>query len=435
MADQHITPTFIDYEDGLEAPTQQAVITRPTGVSRPAVAPPTVRSAGRVRRFLNTLDPFILIVVSALLAIGGLMVYSTTFDWSYQSYGNELAIFMQHGRNMLISGVGMLFLMIVDYRIWKRFAVWLLLICIALLIGVLIFGDDTFGARRALINGSLQPGEATEIVIVIYLAAWLTSRKTKVDSILYGFIPFTVVLGIVNYLVIQQPDISTAVIMSITGITMFFLAGADIRQMLITGASIGVMIWAVIEMNLLPSYAQYRVDTFISGLSDLTQANEHVQQAIIAFLNGGWTGVGLGQGAQKYGFLPAPHTDSIFAIIGEELGVLGAAFVVLLFVVLAFRGFQIANRAVDPFGALLAAGITIWLVSKAILNIAVMIALVPATGAALPFISFGGSPLVTVMAGAGLLISVARVHNIEKRLPERRKTQGLAEPRKTQRGI
>lgn len=427
MADQHITPTFIDYEDGLETPTQQAVITRPTGASRPVTAPmQPVRSAGRIRRFINTLDPFILIVVGALLAIGALMVYSTTFDWSYQSYGDELAIFMQHGRNMLISGVGMLFLMTVDYRIWKRFAVWLLLVCIALLIGVLIFGDDTFGARRALINGSLQPGEAAELVIVIYLAAWLSSRSTKVNSILYGFIPFCVVIGVVNYLVIQQPDLSTAAMISVTAVTMFFLAGADIRQMLIAAALIGMLLWAVIELKILPSYAQYRVDTFFSGLGDLTQANEHVQQAIIAFLNGGWTGVGLGQGAQKYGFLPAPHTDSIFAVIGEELGVLGAAFVVLLFVALAIRGFQIASRAVDPFGALLASGITIWLVSKAILNIAVMIALVPATGASLPFISFGGSPLVTVMAGAGLLMSVARVYNIEKRIPDRRKNKRSA---------
>jgi cell division protein FtsW len=126
-------------------------------------------------------------------------------------------------------------------------------------------------------------------------------------------------------------------------------------------------------------------------------------------MNGGWTGMGLGQGRQKYGFLPAPHTDSIFAVIGEELGVLGASLVVFLFIVLVFRGFTISSRARDSFGSLLAAGITVWIITKAMMNIAVMLNLVPATGVALPFISFGGSSLVVVLAGAGLLVSVNRV--------------------------
>ena len=122
----------------------------------------------------------------------------------------------------------------------------------------------------------------------------------------------------------------------------------------------------------------------------------------------GWTGVGLGQGRQKFGFLPAPHTDSIFAVIGEELGVVGAAFVVFLFIILVFRGFTISRRASDSFGSLLAAGVTIWIITKAMMNIAVMLNVLPSTGVALPFISFGGSSLVTVLAGAGLLVSVSR---------------------------
>jgi cell division protein FtsW len=170
----------------------------------------------------------------------------------------------------------------------------------------------------------------------------------------------------------------------------------------------------------LPLYAQGRVTSFLASWTDITQADYHVRQAYVAFDNGGWFGVGLGEGAQKFTGLPAPHTDSIFAVIGEELGILGAVLVVVLFILLVARGFAIARRAGDPFGALLAAGVTVWIVSKAMLNIAVMLALVPPTGVVLPFISFGGSSMVTLLIGVGLLISVQRVNLMRQTASERR---------------
>lgn len=418
MADQPMTPRFIEVDeiDSSAAPLN-AVIAPPM----PARTPPSTaeaRPAERPRRFTATLDPYLLIVVSALLAIGLMMVYSSTFDWSYQTFGSESYIFLQHAQNVVIGGVIMLLLAFIDYRVWRRFAVWLLLVAIALLIAVLLFGDDTFGARRALISGRFQPGEAAELVIVIYMAAWLSSRRTKIRSVTYGLIPFATLVGIVGGLVMLQPDLSTAAIIFISAGLMFFLAGADTIQLSVAGVVAGG-IGYIMSQRL--SYAQDRVSSFISGVTDLTQANYHVQQAVIAFLNGSWTGVGLGQGRQKFGFLPAPHTDSIFAVIGEELGVIGASVVVLLYVVLVIRGFQIARRSVDPFGALLCAGLTIWIVTKALLNIAVMTALVPSTGAPLPFISFGGSSLVVVLAGVGLLMSVVRVRIRLNSAPDWRK--------------
>jgi cell division protein FtsW len=188
---------------------------------------------------------------------------------------------------------------------------------------------------------------------------------------------------------------------------MFFLAGADLIQIGV-GATIVAVVGILWLTGVGPDYAQGRIDSFVASVSDLTQADDHVQQAIIAFNNGGLTGAGLGQGKQKFANLPAPHTDSIFAVIGEELGLLGAALVVSLYIALVIRGLQIARRSVDNFGALLAAGVTIWIALKALLNIAVMTALVPPTGASLPFISFGGSSLVVVMAGVGLLLSIHR---------------------------
>ncbi len=428
MADRSAIPTFVDDEASI----------RPAAVNPPLIgpasatgAPARTRPTERRRLVVAALDPYLTVVVAALLAVGAMMVYSSTFDWSYQSFDSETFIFMRHLRNMAVGGVLMLLLAFVDYRFWRRFAVWMLLVTVGLLVAVLLFGDDTFGARRSLIQGSLQPGEAAELTIIIYMAVWLGSRRTKIRSITFGLIPFSILVGLVSGLVMLQPDLSTAAIIFIVSAAMFFLAGADSKQLVIAAVLAVTASWLALELDLLPDYANERVNTYVAGVTDLTQANYHVQQAVIAFLNGGWTGVGLGNGLQKFGALPAPHTDSIFAVIGEELGVIGAAVVVVLYGVLVFRGFQIARRAGDPFGALLAAGLTIWVVAKALLNIAVMTAVVPSTGVPLPFISYGGSSLVVLMAGTGLLMSVSRVSARQQQAPERRSV--IPPPERTER--
>ena len=403
MADQPLVD-LPQFENDVAKPAPRPVRATPRTTARVAVDAPSTERRG----FLASIDGYILVLVGGLLAIGLMMVYSTTFDWSYQTYGSETVIFMQHVRNVLIGTVIMLLLIAIDYRVWRRLAVLILLMTIGALVAVLLFGDDVFNARRSLINGSFQPGELAELVIVIYMATWLSSRRTKIRSLTYGLLPFAILVGIVAGLVLGQPDISTAAtILAVSGI-MFFLAGADLMQMAVAGVIV-VVVGVFYVTNIGPGYAQGRVTSYLSGSTDVTQADYHIQQAIVAFNNGGLTGVGLGQGKQKFGNLPAPHTDSIFAVIGEELGLVGASLVVGLYIALVMRGLQIARRAPDTFGALLAAGVTIWIAIKALLNIAVMVAIVPPTGASLPFISFGGSSLVVVMAGVGLLLSVARV--------------------------
>lgn len=405
MAD---VPQFIENET-IAQPAPRPV--RSVLRSEPRVAP--AESVETRRRWFSTLDGYLLLVTGILLAVGLMMVYSTTFDLSYQIYGDQTTIFMRHLRN---EGVALLFLVLlalIDYRIWRRLAVLLLLLTIGALVAVLLFGDNTLlDARRALVNGSLQPGELAELTTVIYMAAWLGSRKTQIRSITYGLVPFAVLIAIIAGLVLMQPDISTAATIVLVAGVMFFLAGADLIQLGVTAVIAAVVAVAYISFSG-PQYAQGRVSSYLSGASDLTQADYHIQQAITAFHNGGWTGVGLGQSKQKYGNLPVPHTDSIFAVIGEELGILGAGAVVALYIALVIRGLQVARRAVDSFGVLLAAGITLWIAIKALLNIAVMTAIVPPTGASLPFISFGGSSLVVVMAGVGLMLSVARVRLLQ----------------------
>ncbi len=405
MAD---VPQFVDNET-LAPPVPRPV--RSTPRSTPRVTP--AEPVDTRRRWFATLDGYLMLVTGILLAVGLMMVYSTTFDLSYQIYGDQTVIFMRHLRNM---GVALLFLVLlafINYRIWRRLAVLMLLGTIGALVAVLLFGDNTLlDARRALVNGSFQPGELAELTTVIYMAAWLGSRRTQIRSVAYGLIPFAVLVGIVAGLVLMQPDISTAATIVVVAGVMFFLAGADLVQLGVTGVMAAII--AVIYLTSSgPQYAQGRVSSYISGAADITQADYHIQQAIKAFNNGGWTGVGLGQGKQKYENLPVPHTDSIFAVIGEELGIVGAAAVVALYTALVVRGLYIARRAVDSFGMLLAAGITLWIAIKALLNIAVMTALVPPTGASLPFISFGGSSLVVVMAGVGLMLSVARVRRLQ----------------------
>lgn len=375
-------------------------------------------------RIFVGVDVYMLTVVGMLLAISFMMVYSTTFDWGYRQFDNRAHFLILHIRTTAIGLVSMLVFTFLDYRLLRRVALPGLLVVVGALTAVLLFGDDAFGARRGLIGGRFQPGEAAQLITVIYMAAWLSGKRTKIRSIAYGLVPFAVLVGIIGGLVLLQPDLSTAAIIFVTAGLMFFLAGANIVHIAIAG--VGITMAGVVMVQQL-SYAQDRIASYFSGIQDLTQTNYHVQQAVLAFIEGGWFGVGLGAGRQKFGYLPAPHTDSIFASIGEELGVLGATLVLILYAVFVIRGFIIANRAKDSFGALLATGVTIWLVSQALLNIAVMTAALPSTGVPLPLVSYGGSSMTALLTGVGITLSVSRVA-ARQQPPSERRIARLANP-------
>lgn len=371
--------------------------------------------------YIATLDMPLVLIVGLLLALGAGMVFSTTFNWSLVDYGSSTAIFLrQHMRNVMLGLFACGVFAIIDYRFWRRFAPLLLLVTFGALVAVNFFGDDTFGARRALIGGSLQPGELAEFTMVLYMAAWLGAKRTKADSFIFGLIPFGILLGLVVVPIALQPDLSTVVIIAITTGTMFFVAGARIWHLGFIGV-LGIIIIVILAQTPLYAYAQPRIETYVASLSDPTEANYHTQQVITAFVTGGWTGKGLGQGTQKFNnALPAPHTDSIFAVIGEELGVIGASLVVLLYVAFVIRGFNIAQRAIDPFGSLLAIGLTLWVAVQALLNIAVMTAIIPTSGLPLPFISYGGSSLLVTLIGVGLMLNVSRIATIRENASNRR---------------
>lgn len=347
----------------------------------------------------------LLIAVGMLSAIGLLMVYSTTFDWGYQEYG-DAAHFLVRQSIWLLVGAGVMWLIMrVDYTTWHRLSIPLMGAALALLIAVLLFGQERFNAQRSFFNGSIQPSELVKLIAVIYIADWLSSKGEKIRDIGYGLIPFAVLIGAIAGLIVLQPDFSTAGVIILVAAIMFFLAGADIKQIVI-GLLVSGFTFLMLMVN--STYAQERINSYLDALNDPTQASYHVQQAMIALGSGGLTGVGPGASRQKFGYLPFPHTDSVFAVLGEELGLIGALVVLSLFASLAYRGFRIALRAPDAFGTLVATGITCWIAIEALVNVAVMTGILPLTGTPLPFISYGGSSLVSLMAGIGLLQSVAR---------------------------
>jgi cell division protein FtsW len=351
------------------------------------------------------IDTMLLVVAGALVAFGLMMVYSTTFDWSYREFGNPSVIFLRQLR-WLVVGVGaMLVAARMPYHWWRRLAVLGMAGTLIALVGVLIIGTTTFNAQRSFFNGSVQPSELAKLVVILYLAVWLDSKSDRIHQMSYGLLPFAFIVGVVAGLILLQPDLSAAGTVVIVAALMFFIAGADILQMGLVGAAVAGTAFLVLQVS---ETGRQRLADYLAGVQDLTQASWHVQQAAIAFINGGLFGRGLGESHQKFGFLPTPHTDSIFAIVGEELGLVGCLFLIALFLAFAWRGFRIAAQSRDQLGAIMAAGLVCWVVVEALINIAVMVGAMPFAGNALPFISYGGSSLVVTLTGVGILLSISR---------------------------
>jgi len=363
------------------------------------VKPASSRSRG------PRLDYPLMITVGALVAIGLMMVYSTTFDWGYQQYGDAAYFLVRQGLWLLLGVGALLVMMRIDYSAWHRLSIPLMGGALVVLIAVLLLGQERFGAQRSLLGGSVQPSELVKLIVVIYIADWLSSKGEKIREVGYGLIPFAVLIGAIAGLIVLQPDFGTAAVIVVVAGIMFFLAGADVKQILV-GLVVSSGTFLLLVAN--SPHAQARIQSYLDALNDPAQASYHVRQAMIALGSGGLFGVGPGASRQKFGYLPVPHTDSVFAVLGEELGLIGALIVIGLFAFLAYRGLRIALHAPDVFGTLMATGVTCWITVEALVNVAVMTGMLPLTGLPLPFISYGGSALVSLMAAIGLLQSIAR---------------------------
>jgi cell division protein FtsW len=350
-------------------------------------------------------DYVLIVTVAILLVLGLMMVYSASFDMAYREYENANRFLYRQLLWTVVGTVALVVMARIDYRFWQRRAVLIMAVTLLALGFVALIGKERFGASRWLLRGSIQPSEVAKISVIIYIAAWVTSKGDKIRQVSYGLLPFAILIGLVAVLAKSQSDLSTAVLIAATGLAMFFFAGADLVQ-LVVGGLISLATFAALMVT--SPYRMERWNAFIDPNADPTGAGYQIRQALIAFASGGIKGQGLGASRQKFGYVPAVHTDTIFAVLGEELGLLGCLFLIGLFVLLAYRGFKIATEAEDPFGTILAAGLTCSLIIQALINMAVVTATLPYAGVPLPFISYGGSSLLTSMASVGLLLSVSR---------------------------
>jgi cell division protein FtsW len=365
---------------------------------------------GGVRRERHEPAYALLLAVMALTAIGIVMVYSSSSVRSYFSAADPAA---QGLEQLVWAGIGLTGLVVamrIDFRHLRYLAIPIYVITLGLLVAVLIpgIGSEINGSRRWIAIpgvGSLQPAEFAKLAVVLYLAHWLDRRGKEVRSFWNGLVPFGLLVAPGFFLIAMEPDLGTAGVYVIVAVGIFFMAGANLLYLSAIGASVIGVAWLMVSST---AYQLERVQTFLDPFRDPLGSGYNTVQALLALGLGGITGLGLGESRQKFLYLPAPSTDFIFAIIGEEWGLVGTLTVVALFVVVAYQGYRIAITAPDTFSGLVACGITTWLVVQAFINMMVVVALMPVTGIPLPFISAGGSALTINLAAVGILLSISR---------------------------
>lgn len=364
---------------------------------------------GKVKRRLLHLglDVPMIVIVLTLVLFGLLMLYSASWEYSVSIMGERPSFLFEKQLKFLALGLcAAAVLTFWDYQKLKPFVVPAMILTLILLLVIFYLGEIRLGAIRGLFAGSVQPSELAKIVVILYLSFWLSSKQEKLHLLSFGLIPLAAILGVTGSLILLQPDLSAAATIVVIGGLMFFMAGGEIRQII---PSIFIMMIVGLIVILVFSTGRERLGQFMQGLQDPMSASYHVKRAFEAIVRGGFWGVGIGRSTTKFTGLPVAPTDSIFVIIVEETGLIGAGFVLLLFLAFLWRGLTIAHRAPDALGRLLVAGISVWIFLEAIINMSVLVNILPFAGNALPFISYGGSNLVTVLAATGLIQSVARV--------------------------
>ncbi|TKB59841.1 MAG: putative lipid II flippase FtsW [Nitrospira sp.] len=379
-----------------------------------------------------TFDHLLLIVTVTLALVGLVMVFSASAVVAGENKRfHDSWYFLKRQLAWLAFGLALLHVVSrIDYVWWKRLALPLLGLITVLLVLVLIpsVGVEIKGARRWLRLGpiSIQPVEMVKLVTVIYLAAYLAKKEDRLQSFRDGVMPAVAVVGLLSALVLREPDLGTIVVIGLVTAGMLFLGGARISHLFrlvpVALVAMAVLIW-------LSPYRWKRLLAFLNPEQDPTGSGFQINQSLLAFGSGGLFGVGLGEGKQKLFFLPEAHTDFVLALMGEELGLVGAGIIILLFAVFAIRGFQIAARAQMPFGRYLGMGITLLITVQALINASVVTGLLPTKGLTLPFVSYGGSSLVMSLVGVGILLNISRDRQAGQEEMGQRSGRGLVRRR------
>lgn len=358
------------------------------------------------------MDYTLAIVVFALIVLGLIMISSASVVISYERTGSNYFYLNRQLIFMAIGIVAMIVFSLIDYHLWRKLALPLMIAALVFLAIVLLpyFSSPSHGANRWIILGpfNFQPSEFAKLAIVIYLSGWLARRKDDIKSFTRGFLPFLLILAVVIFLVMREPDLGTMAIIAGSAAIVFFVAGASWIHV-VMGAASGILV--IFALILSAPYRLNRFFAFLNPSSDPTGIGYQMKNAMIAVGSGGWWGLGFGNSRQKYLYLPEAHTDAIFAVIVEEIGFIRALSIVVLFVLLGFRGYKIAKEAPDDFGKFLATGITSWFILQAFINLAAILGLIPLTGVPLPFISYGGSSLIISLAAVGILLNISKYRN------------------------
>jgi len=357
----------------------------------------------------GSVDIPLLLIMIAFVTFGLVMVYSASWDYSLVWYDDPMYQFQRQILWVILGIVIATVISFVDYHNWRKYALAVMAATISFLFVGLIINKTTDVNNniftRAFFGGSIQPSELAKAVTIIYLSVWLHSKREQLHELQWGLLPLGVIIGIISGLIFIQPDLSAAMTIFMLGGLLFFLGGGDMKQIILLLIVAIVMGVAVVTIT---STGQARMDDYLMGIRDLTKASDHVVYSFESIVNGEFFGVGIGRANTKLTGLPFAPTDSIFAVIAEEFGLLGVAGTVLLYGLLVWRGLRIANRAPDMLGSLLASGLTFWIGFEALINMLVMVGLLPFAGNTLPFISYGGSSMVSCLFGIGILMSISR---------------------------
>lgn len=362
------------------------------------------------------IDNIFLSLVLIILTIGLVMLFSASYAFSYAQYGNSYKFIMRQGAFGVI-GVGvMLAVSKIDYHIWRKFAwiiygISMLMLVILLILPPMLKGKDV---KRWFVIGPInfQPSEIAKFAVILLFSSLIAANYKQMKRI--GFLAFLIgILGITCVLVVFEPHLSATVLIFSIGIVLMIVGGLQMRWIALGGLG-GLGAGALLIVSGVINYGSDRLKYWRDPWLDPVGKGFQTIQSLLAIGSGGIMGRGIGQSRQKYLWLPEPHNDFIFAIVCEELGLVGAMVVVLLFALLVWRGFTIAMRAPDKFGSLLAIGLTFQVGLQAMLNIFVVTNTIPNTGISLPFFSYGGTSLVLLLAEMGIVLSVSRGSNIDK---------------------
>lgn len=360
-----------------------------------------------MKRENNPFDQTLFFATLILLGIGIIMVYSASAIVAEERFADHTFFLKKQIIWAMFGFVALYLCSRLDSSFWQKYSRGLFLVTILLLVLVLFLGRTVGGARRWLRFWAFgfQPSELAKLAVIIFLADYFDRKRSRLDNFAKGLLVPFVLVGIVCVLVLLEPDFGTAFFIVLTSMVMFFLAGVRLRFLLgpmFLGASLGTI------FILRTPYCLARLLSFFNGLFDFEKVSYQTKEALYALGAGGLTGVGLGRGSLKLLYLPEAHTDFIFPILGEELGLLGTLGVVFLFLLVLWRGWRIALRIENFFDYLLASGIAFLILFQALINIGVSCGCLPTKGLPLPFISFGGSSLLCHLAGIGILLNISR---------------------------